>query len=52
MAALLSLFAGTVFIFYYEFTHKPEQMVFILFLYFFLALGAYVYAKVNRTHIQ
>ena len=52
MAALLSLLAGTVFIFYYEFTHKPGQMVFILFLYIILAFGAYVYARVNQKHIQ
>lgn len=52
LAALLSLLGGTVFIFYYEFTHNRDQMYFILFLYVVLALGAYVYARLNQEHIQ
>jgi len=52
LASLLSLLGGTVFIFYYEFTHNLGQMIFILSLYILLALGAYVYARVNRQHIQ
>jgi predicted membrane channel-forming protein YqfA (hemolysin III family) len=52
LAAIFSLLAGTLFIFYYVFTHEPEQMVFILVLYIVLALGAYFYARLNRTETR
>ncbi len=50
--AFFSLLAGTVFIFYYEFKHAPVQMLFILLLYIFLTIAAFIYARVNSERIQ
>ncbi len=43
--SIIGLFTGAVLILYYEFTHKKEQMFFILIIYVILSLTAYWYAK-------
>jgi len=43
--AIFGLGTSTILILYYEAKEKPEQMIFILFMYFLLGLGAYLYAK-------
>jgi len=43
--SIIGLFTGAVLILYYEFTHKKEQMLFILIIYIILSLAAYWYAK-------
>jgi len=43
--SIIGLFTGAVLILYYEFTHKKEQMFFILIIYVILSLAAYWYAK-------
>lgn len=47
IAAMLGLAVGTVLIFYYEFVHQPEQLVFIASLYAALTLSAWGYARVR-----
>ena len=43
--ALTALGFSGLLILYYEFKHKPEQMFFIILLYFLLTLGAWAFAK-------
>ena len=43
--SILGLAMGGILILYYEFTHKWEQMVFMISLYLMLWLGAYLYSK-------
>ena len=45
LLAIFGLSIGGVLILYYEFTHKWEQMLFILLLYGLLALGAWFFAR-------
>lgn len=52
IVAIISLFTGTIFIFYYEFKHAPWQMLSILLLYVVLAVAAYFYAQMNGKRIQ
>ncbi len=49
VAALLVLGLSGLLILYYEFKHKPAQMLFIMLLYFVLALGALAFAK-HKDH--
>ncbi|MCC2616244.1 APC family permease [Aestuariibacter halophilus] len=42
--AFLCLLAGTVFIFYYEYVHQPQQLVFIVSIYALLTIGAWGYS--------
>jgi len=46
--AIIGLSFGGILILYYELSHKWEQMVFILFLYLVLAVGAWIYSKKNK----
>ncbi len=43
--SIIGLSVGGGLILYYEFTHKWEQMLFIIGLYIILAFGAWIYAK-------
>ncbi len=43
--SITGLSLGAVFILYYEFTHKRDQMYFIIIIYILLTIGAYWYAK-------
>jgi len=49
--AIVGLGLGGGLILYYEFTTKWEQMIFIIFLYVVLALGAWLYAKKRGKEI-
>ncbi len=49
-ASIIGLGMGGILILYYEFTHKWEQMLFILFLYVLLALGAWKFAQYKKQH--
>jgi amino acid transporter len=46
--AILGLAMGGVLILYYEFTHKWEQMIAIIFVYIVLTIGAWLYSKRGR----
>ncbi|OQX73095.1 MAG: amino acid permease [Campylobacteraceae bacterium 4484_4] len=46
--SILGLLTGTVLILYYEYTTNPEQLLFILVLYFILTLGAWGYARIKK----
>ncbi len=43
--SIIGLFMGVIFILYYEFTTKLDQMLFILAIYIILGTGAYLYAR-------
>ncbi len=43
--AIVGLMAGTLLIFYYEFSNQPQQMFFIGMIYVLLTLGSWVYSK-------
>ena len=43
--SIIGLSVGALLILYYEFTHKREQMFFILIIYIVLSLFAWIYAK-------
>jgi amino acid transporter len=43
--SILGLGTGTILILYYEAQTKPQQMVFILFMYILLGTGSYLYGK-------
>jgi len=45
VAGIVGLGVSGLLILYYEYTHKPEQLVFTLTIYTLLALGAWLYAK-------
>jgi len=45
LLAIIGLTVGTILILYYEFKNNWAQMVFILFLYFVLALSAWIYSR-------
>ncbi len=49
LISMFGLFVGTVLILYYEFQTKPEQLLFIVLLYFLLSLGAWSYAKIQKA---
>jgi amino acid transporter len=49
LLAIIGLTVGTILILYYEFKNNWAQMVSILFLYFILALGAWIYSR-KRTN--
>jgi len=49
LISMAGLFIGTVFILYYEYQTKPEQLLFIVGLYALLSLGAWSYAKVQKV---
>lgn len=49
--SILGLAMGGILILYYEFTHKWEQMVFIISIYLILWLGAYLYSK-NKKQLK
>jgi len=44
IASIVGLLIGSILIVYYEATHSPEQLIFILMLYALLSLGAWGYA--------
>ncbi len=48
LIAITGLIIGTVLILYYEYKTKPEQLAFIIGLYIFLTLGAYIYAMIRK----
>ena len=48
--SFIGLLCGTILILYYEYTHQPEQLVFILGLYALLTLGAWLYARSQKHH--
>jgi amino acid transporter len=43
--SIVGLSLGGILILYYEMTHKPEQMVFIVVIYIILTIGAYWFAQ-------
>jgi amino acid transporter len=49
LIAIAGLMLGTLFILYYEYQTKPEQLLFIIGLYALLSLGAWSYAKVQKV---
>jgi amino acid transporter len=49
LVAIFGLLLGTIFILYYEFQTKPEQLLFIVGLYALLSVGAWSYAKVQKV---
>ncbi len=48
ISAIIGLSMGGILILYYEFTHKWEQMVAILFVYVLLGIGAWFYSKKGK----
>ncbi len=50
--AILGLAMGGVLILYYEFTHKWEQMVAIIFVYIALTIGAWLYSKKGKFMLK
>jgi len=50
LTAIIGLFFGTLLILYYEFNEQPHQMLFIVFIYLFLTLGSWFYAKRFKGH--
>ncbi len=50
--SILGLAMGGILILYYEFTHKWEQMVFIISIYLILWLGAYLYSKNKKIPFE
>jgi amino acid transporter len=49
LLAIIGLTVGGILILYYEFKNNWTQMVFILFMYFILAVGAWIYSR-KRTN--
>ena len=49
LIAIFGLLLGTIFILYYEFQTKPEQLLFMVGLYALLSVGAWSYAKVQKV---
>jgi amino acid transporter len=49
LVAIFGLLLGTIFILYYEFQTKSEQLLFIVGLYALLSIGAWSYAKVQKV---
>ncbi|MDX2360864.1 MAG: APC family permease [Crocinitomicaceae bacterium] len=49
--AMVGLLIGGILIFYYVFTEDPKQLVYILFIYLILILGAIIYARKNKRTI-
>lgn len=48
--AIVGLFIGTTLIFYYEYKHQPQQLLFIFTLYFILTIAAWLFStKKKRT---
>ncbi len=45
IGAIAGLGIGTILILYFEATHKPEQMIFIISLYIILAIAAFLFGK-------
>ena len=45
LLAIIGLAIGAMLILYYEFTHKWEQMIFILVIYVILSIAAYIFAR-------
>ncbi len=45
LLAITGLSIGAILILYYEFSHKPEQMIFIITIYVILSIFAYSFAK-------
>lgn len=52
VVACFGLVSGTVLIFYHEFTHQPEQMIFIGGLYILLAAGSWIYSRGNQHGVS
>ncbi len=50
LLAILGLLGGTVFIFYYEMSTQPEQLVFIGGLYVLLSVSAWLFARYRKDH--
>ncbi len=50
--SIIGLTMGAILILYYEFTHKLDQMLFIIVIYILLTIGAYWYAKLKKRHLQ
>ncbi len=48
LLAIIGLAVGGLLILYYEFTHKATQMLAIIAIYGFLALGAWIYSKEKK----
>ena len=49
LLSIIGLLVGGILILFYEFQHELSQMVFILFLYFLLTIGAWAYAQKNKS---
>ena len=45
LLAMIGLFCSAMFIFYFEFTENPKQLVYIFIMYLILIVGAYIYSK-------
>jgi hypothetical protein len=45
LIAIGGLLTGTVLILYYEYSTQPEQLLYIISLYLFLSLSAWLYAR-------
>jgi len=49
LLAIIGLFLGVVFIFYYELRHHPDQILYIVSLYFLITLCAYGYSLYKKN---
>ena len=50
--SIVTLLFGIVFILYYEFNNKPQQMLFIVVLYVLLTLGSWLYSRHKLPHVE
>lgn len=48
ISSIVGLFLATALIIYYEFTHQPQQLAFIVGIYALLTLSAWLYSKKNQ----
>jgi len=49
--SFFGLFAGTVFILYYEYTNQPEQLIFIIAIYTILTVGSWMFSRSHARKI-
>jgi len=52
LLAFTGLLSGTLLIFYYEFSHQPQQMFFIVAIYILLTVGSWIYSRNNKQVIE
>jgi len=50
--SIIGLLFGTALILYYEFTHQPHQLLFIVVLYILLTAGSWLFSKKSRHQVK